>query len=622
MHRFFKHFPNALSGAGFYFCWMQKIITQCLFLLMACSSVTRVSAQAKYPQQYFRWPLSLAPEIVANMGELRPNHWHMGLDMRTAQKVNQPVYAAAEGYVAYAGIRAFSFGRFLVVRHPNGLSTLYAHLNDFSPAIEAYVTEQQYRQESWATELTLPAGRFPVKKGDLIAYSGTTGGSQGPHVHFEIMDTRSEKRLNPLLFGMPLADNVPPVISRLAMYDRGRSVYEQKPVLFAVRDTDSGYILPQAPVIRTGLRKTSFAIQAFDRISGSANQDGIYSATIFLDDAPLAGFVIDSIGYEDTRYMNAQIDHSYKYNGGAFLQHLSRLPGDKGGVYHPVRNDGVITLNDTVLHAVRIEVSDAYRNRVTLKFMLQYSDSLAALLPPAVPRGTGIWVPEQANILEKPDFEIYLPEACLYDTVPVRYYRTNSASANAVSALHQVQDGAIPVQEEFTVRIKPDRIIEDSWKDRIVIRRTDKSNSLVRAVWQGGWLMGKFRDFGSFQAFADLQPPVIGELGKGDTVNLSASSRISFTPSDNFGVRSFRAELNGKWLRFTNDKGRTWIYDFDERCPYGVHHLKVTVEDIAGNVATREWWFRRSPYTPPVKKAASRKQPAKKAGPAVQKKKK
>src|ERR1044071_1586712 len=198
-----------------------------LFTFLCVAAPCLLSAQKStnpYPQGYLRWPLNLSPEIVANMGELRSNHWHMGLDMRTNQKVDQPVYAAADGYIAYVGIRAQSYGRFIIINHPNGLSTLYGHLNNFAPALEAYVTDQQYTKESWPVELQIPADKFPVKKGAFIAYSGTTGGSQGPHVHFEIRDTKSDKCLNPLLFGMPLTDNVKPTMVKLALYDRGISV--------------------------------------------------------------------------------------------------------------------------------------------------------------------------------------------------------------------------------------------------------------------------------------------------------------------------------------------------------------------------------------------------------------
>ena len=188
-----------------------------------------------YPQNYFRWPLNLKPEIVANFGELRPNHWHMGLDIRTDQKENQPVYAAAAGYIAKIRVERSGFGQCIWINHPNGLTTLYAHLNAFFPALEKYVTEQQYKQETWAIELDFPKEKFPVSKGQFIAYSGNTGGSQGPHLHFEIRDTKTEECLNPLLFGLPLQDNVPPTLLKLAMYDRSGSIYEEVTQIFSIK---------------------------------------------------------------------------------------------------------------------------------------------------------------------------------------------------------------------------------------------------------------------------------------------------------------------------------------------------------------------------------------------------
>ena len=194
-----------------------------------------------YPKGYFRWPLNNKPGIAANFGELRPNHYHMGLDCRTDQHENLPVVAAADGYIAKVTIDATGFGRSIRINHPNGLTTLYAHLNDFNPALEKYVTDQQYKQQTWKIELDIPADLFPVKKGQFIAYSGNTGGSQGPHTHFEIRDTKTDKVLNPLLFGMPIPDNVPPQILRLCMYDRNRSVYEQTPHFYPVRKVGAVY---------------------------------------------------------------------------------------------------------------------------------------------------------------------------------------------------------------------------------------------------------------------------------------------------------------------------------------------------------------------------------------------
>ncbi|TMI65711.1 MAG: M23 family metallopeptidase [Bacteroidetes bacterium] len=610
MIRFFKNYIRLVS-----------FTINCLYICVSTDAQT-----VKYPQNYFRNPLDIPMELVANFGELRSNHWHMGLDIRTNQKENLPVYAAAEGYIAYVGVRPQSFGRFIIINHPNGYSTLYAHLNDFYPALHQYVLDEQYKNESWQVELDLPKDKFKVSKGQFIAYSGNTGGSQGPHVHFEIRETKTDRSLNPLLFGMPIKDDVPPTISKLGIYDRSTSTYAQTPQLFSLKNTDSGYIIPKIPVIKTGLNKISFAVEAIDRFSGSQNPNGIYTTRIFLDDERIAGFTLDQIDYRESEYINAQIDYRYYKAGKGYLQHISPLPGEKGRVYHIYNGDGIINLNDTSIHEILIEVGDADENYSKLIFKIQYKDSLA-VNKPGLP-GSGEFVPNFVNVLEKPDFEAYLPEGCIYDTIKPVYYRSNATNENAVSALHQLNDNSIPVHEEMTVKIKPNKEVRKEWQNKIIIQRNG-SYAILKPKWEGQWLSFKTGAFGTFVALLDLSSPILNDpdvykKGKGDTLDLSPATRILFTPTDISGIRKFRAELDSNWLMFTNDKGRTWIYNFDERCPYGIHHLKIAVEDLVGNTTTKEWWFKKYPYTPPPpkkkKKTSKKKTTTLKKKPVTKKK--
>jgi len=566
--------------------------------------LSQTSYRPSYPKDYFRNPMSIPIDLSANFGELRKNHWHMGLDIRTNQKENLPVHAAAGGYIAQVGIRPQSFGRFIVINHPNGLSTLYAHLNDFYPALEEYVTAKQYEQESWAVELRFQPGQFPVSRGEFIAFSGNTGGSQGPHLHFEIMDTKSEKRLNPLLFNLGVKDNVPPTVVKLALYDRSRSVHTQSPILFNLKNTDSGYVVVRPAITELPFRRVSFAIQATDRLSGSTNPNGIFSAKLYVDEELQSGFIIDSIDYNETLYMNAHIDYSYKENGGVYLQQLSRMPGDKGSAYHNYKNDGVIELSDTSIHDVSIDVRDAHGNSSVVLFRMRYNDSLAAREQGREPRES--IVTGKNYELDRLDFHVSIPEGSVYDDVPVHYFRTRGTQSNAVSDIHQLNDHSFPLHKDITVSIRPDRNIPEEWKDKLILQRTGKGSTVRHVRLENGWVKGNFDEFGKFQLLVDLIAPQLNEPGRGDTVNLSSSTRIMFTPSDNFGiVKKFRAELDGKWLRFTNDKSRNWIYRFDDRWSYGIHELKVTVEDHAGNITSKSWWIRREPYTPPPPKKKS-----------------
>lgn len=584
---------------------MRNWCTIILFIFSHC--ILFAQSRPNYPKYYFRNPLGIPMDLTANMGELRPDHWHMGLDIRTQKKENLPVYAAAGGYIAKVRIEKFGYGRSIYINHPNGMTTVYGHLNKFFPALEKYVTEQQYKKQSWEIELNFSKNQFPVFKSELIAYSGSTGNSQGPHLHFEIRNAKTTKCLNPLLFGFPIKDEVPPELLQLAMYDRSISVYSQDPQLFSLRKTrDSGYIIGSTPAIQTGLRKLSFAIQAFDRMKRSGSADGIYSAKIFFDNKPVIAFVLDSIDYDESAYVNAQIDYKYRYNGGAYLQHLSMMPGDHGVAYKKITGDGIFYLNDTGFHLVHIEVRDAYNHRSQLNFMIRHVDSLEKA---ATADTLEKFIPNQVNFFQKPDFEMSLQQNSLYDTVSVIYYRSISSLSNSVSASHQLNDASIPLHFAASVRIKPGEEIPEALKNKIVIRRNDSPGSIVRkAQWDQGWLVAKFGDFGNFQALIDTIPPVIKDIGTGDTIDLSPSKSIVVEVRDNFGaVRNFRGEIDSQWIRFTNDKSGPFIYDFDERCPYGVHQLKVTVEDLVGNSTTKTWWFKRNPYTPPPKKVIHRK---------------
>jgi hypothetical protein len=540
-----------------------------------------------YPQNYFRHPLDIPMKLVANFGEIRANHWHMGLDIRTQQKVNLPVFAAADGYVSRIVVEPGGFGQAIYIDHPNGYTTLYAHLNAFFPALADYVKKQQYAKQSWNIDIPIPANLFPVKKGTFIARSGSTGGSEGPHVHFEIRDTKTGKCLNPLLFNFPIADAVAPTIYRLAMYDRNKSTYEQTPQVITLKKESSKYKLP-SELLRVGSDKISFAINAVDHFSGTLNPNGIYCAEIMIDDKPVSQFVLNNIGYDETRYINAQVDLPYKSRGGPTLQQISPLPGAMKVAYDVFNGTGIIELKDREPHNIDIEVQDANKNTSTIHFSVQYDPTLTK---PYMPSPVQELVPGQVNVVELDAFELFTTESTLYDSIHVNYEMVSNKETGAVSAMHKFLTAGIPAHDLFTVRIKPDIDITADQRDKLVIKNISGSRTFVsKASWQNGWLSARFRQFGTFQAFIDTTPPAVNA----PPTNLSKTSRLVFTPRDNFNtIKSFRGEVDGKWLCFSNDKGKTWIYQFDENFPRGAHELKLTIQDEAGNVMERTWNVRR-----------------------------
>jgi hypothetical protein len=597
---------------------------------------------APYPRDYFRDPLDIPITLAANFGELRPNHYHMGLDIRTRKKVNLSVFAAADGYIAHVKIEPAGFGQAIYIRHPNGYTTLYAHLNKFYPALAAYVSQQQYKLESWQVFLDIPPGLFPVRKGDFIAYSGSTGGSEGPHLHFEIRRTSDDTNLNPLLFGLPVPDSTAPVILRLAVYDRSRSVYEQSPRILAVRKmarmtsgvgpaVDASYFV-EPGLIRAAYFRISFALSAYDTQSGSSNPNGIYQAILYEDEQPVIGFQMDNINYDHTRDINAHIDYRTKEKGGPFLQHLSRLPGySSPSIYRSFRNgsgaDGVLDLSDGIPHAIRIELKDSYGNPSNLKFQVQYQPLRDQPLADHGGMGNNSrqsgadtigndggsdkavskeFYPGMPDGIETADCSFYIPEKGLYDTVNLQA-RTIARNGigpvlflpGGVSAIHEIGFPWIPLQGAMLIRIRPDRELSDAAKKKVVIVRwagekAGEKKDVERPEWKDGWASARFREFGNFQLLEDEQAPVITPIGFREGAMLNRSSRIAFMVKDNLGaIRACRAELDGKWLCFTNDKNLAYIYTFDEHCAPGKHVLKIMAEDEAGNRTVKEFRFTR-----------------------------
>ncbi len=560
-------------------------LTLCIFI-----SFSNISAQIfitkNYPKNYFKWPVGAAVGIVANFGELRPNHYHMGLDCRTDQKENVSVYASADGYIAKVKIEPYGFGRCIYINHSNGLTTVYAHLNAFEPALEKYVTQQQYNLQQWKVFLDIPANLFKVKQGDYIAASGNTGGSQGPHTHFEIRDTKTDKCLNGLMFGLPITDNVPPEIIRLAVYDRTKSTYDQSPKLYSLKKVNGIYTVTGGRIIAPSIR-VSFALTMQDKNSLSNNPNGVYAAAVYDNNKMISRFELDSISYAQTRYFNAHIDYKTKARGGPWLQYLSPLPGYENFIYKTDRNKGVVVFADSEKHAINIIVADANGNQSKLNFEIVASKVQQVK---AEITSTQKFIPNYLNVFDNGKVKFYLSENALFDTVHFMYKELPSAEGKTI---YQLMNASIPLQTYFPVSIKENFAVEDT--EKIIMERFYGSKKdFAKAVYKNGWYTASFREFGNFQLMIDREPPTVVPIGFRDGINAAGLKRILFQVKDNTeDIVNFTALLDGNWLRFSNDKGINFIYNFDEKCEKGAHELKITATDLVGNTTERTYKFVR-----------------------------
>ena len=542
-----------------------------------------------YPENAFAYPLNIPVKLNANFGELRNNHFHMGLDLFTLRKENLPVYAPADGWIAKVKIDPKGFGNATYINHYNGLTTLYCHMNSFPPQVLKAIKEGQYKKEKWKGDVEFDKERFPVKKGDFIGYSGNTGASAGPHVHYEIRRTEDDACINPLLIHK-MYDVTPPDLQRIAFYDRNKSTYEQQPRMMPVIHGAGGHTITGGH-IKVSSNKVGVAVGATDRMTGVPNANGIYQALLYVDDAPVSGFQLDGIDYLQTRYLNAHIDYRIKKSGGAYWQHVTPLPGDLLPINFRGTESGCIELNDTEPHNVRLEVKDANGNAINMRFTIQWTGEQGSSL--LTVKNSRYMFPGMINVFEKEALQVLSSEKSYYDAFLMKYSVKNGLPA-MISDIHTVHTPMIPVHDSLHYRIKANRFLSINEQDRVVmVKSAGGKIDIAKADLTGDWYEAKFREFGDFWLEVDNNPPQITLTGLYDgAVVREGSAIVCAVKEDKKEIRHFRAELDGKWLMFEG-LGPVFRYRVDEYCPPGEHELVIRVEDEAGNETVKRFNFTR-----------------------------
>ncbi|MCB0696052.1 MAG: M23 family metallopeptidase [Chitinophagaceae bacterium] len=544
-----------------------------------------VTAQ-EYPQGYFRNPLNIPIVLAGNFGECRSNHFHSGLDIKTESRENLPVYAAADGYVARIKMQKGGFGHALYLVHPNGYSTLYAHLNDFAPEIQEYMKAEQYRRKSWTVDLYIPASKFPVKKGDLIAYSGNTGGSTAPHLHFEIRDSRTENPVNPLLFGFDIKDNIPPTPYNVVFYDMLQSVYEQKPLFKTPKKKGNIYFIDTV-IVSTPL--IGIGIDEFDYMNDSKNTLTMYKGELYMDEEQQSEITIDNISYDITRYLHAFADYKTKREKDRWVQQFFLLPGNRLTHIYTQLNKmkGRLEIEDGLPHLVKMHLADALGNPTNIEFYVRYNG--AEQVPNNCDSGT-LFKVNKPNSFSHPNVKFVLDSKDLYDDVCFTFIE--KPDANAYSARYYLHNTSVPVHSYFSLYIKPNKPVPFELRSKIALVEEDNNKDYGKAaVYDNGWYRASTRNFGQYRLVADNTPPSIIPMQSREA--LLKSSRITFKVNEDItSVDKFDATLDGQWVPF-EQSGDVFFYTFDDHCPKGDHELIITAADENGNEETIKYSFKR-----------------------------
>lgn len=571
------------------------------YLFSICISLTcslPAWGQSTYPTDYFRLPLDLPVALSGTFGELRSNHFHTGLDFRTRQTTGHPVRAAADGYISRLSESPYGYGKALYIDHPNGYTTVYAHLERFAPAAAAELKKSQYEHETFSANILLPPGKIPVKKGDIIAWSGNSGSSAGPHLHFEIRHTESEEPINPLLFGLPVPDGVPPTISGLFIYPINDSSSVNGAGFragFSVARTGEGTYVVQPSQTITVYGRIGFGIIAHDQLDGAPNRNGNYSIELKKDGETIYHAETDRLNFSHNRAMNAHIDYAAYLLDGRRIQKSYVSPGNPLTIYKRLRNRGSAWFTQAGTYRMEYIVRDVAGNRAVLRFTLTATDTLETKTPPQPPRNEATrFRYDRTNAFAGPEFRLHMQDSTLYEDIHFEY-RSGEAPSGSFSQLHQVHHRNIPLHRFVDIAIKTHPGLTDTARALVV---NDRKQAFVTA-WEAGWAKTKVREFGNFYVTVDNTPPRIRPVTISAGKDMSKNSAIEVRISDDLsGIQSFRGSIDGKWVLMEYDaKTATLRHVFDERTPANngtvKHTFHLLVSDMKNNTAEFEADFRR-----------------------------
>jgi len=547
----------------------------------------------------FRRPLDIPVLLSATFAELRDNHLHSGIDYRTQGVIGHKVYACERGYVSRISVSPVGYGNALYIAHPNGYTTVYGHLDAFNEDITAYVKQQQYKQERFAVNLFPESTLLPVKRGDVVAFSGNTGGSSGPHLHFEVRDTKTEETINPLQFGFGVRDNIPPVIQRLAIYPIGAGSTVNGSANTLILDLEkSGNTYRIAGGKKLNIEgKVAFGIDTYDLTTGSANRCGPYSIRLWVDSAMIFSQTMDRFSFDETRYINSLIDYGYYVNHRVRFNRLFMEPNNQLSVYDRHFNRGVVSFSDSANRRALVVVSDFHGNSSRLEFTFGYAPGKTVSTPVMPPILEALKLP---GLISEPVYKkelkhtqqglrVVIPADALYDEI--NFTCTASATPKGLySRAYKIHHLSAPLHKAMTIEIAADSLpVRLREKALIVQIGPDGRRSNAGGAYSNGVVSARSTVFGEFAIGVDTIPPRITPVNIRNGANMTGVKNMRFTIRDDFsGISSYNGWIDGQWALFEYDaKNNLLYYNFDaDRLSKNTQHtLELKITDGKGNVA-------------------------------------
>ncbi len=549
--------------------------------ILLLSSILCGSAQ-NHPTDYFQAPLDIPLILSGTFGELRSNHFHAGIDIKTQGASGHKVYAVADGYVSRIKVSPWGYGKALYITHPNGYTSVYAHLSKYHGSIEEKVKAAQYSKESFAIELFPQKEELVVKKGDLVALSGNSGSSAAPHLHFELRTSKNEFPQNGLHFGFDIEDDIAPIIREIKVQPRGeKSQVNQQELGKFFKPTKEGNIYKvEKPILVYG--KVSVGIYTHDLLNGANNKNGVYSVDLYIDGNQIYFHEMDEFGFHETRYINSHIDYAEKQLSKKRIHSCFLEVNNPLSIYEHVENNGLIEVDS--IHQGKFTIKDVYGNTSELHFILESTSYIPPTNPQISAPVVATFPYQDANIYKNEGIEIHIPKKALYDTLQFQYSVSPENPSVCYAPIHHVHNENTAVHKSYAISIKSD--IDSTLKSKAFIAQINKNGTLTYrgGKWLNNKLSTKLKSFGNFSVSIDTLPPIIkginiypGKIMTSSTIRMSIKDEMS-------GIKSYRGYIDGKWIIMEYDpkKARLTHY-FEKELERGKHTFNLEVIDEKDN---------------------------------------
>lgn len=563
-------------------------------------SVTLAAQQVEYPKNYFRSPMDIPLKLSGNFGELRPNHFHAGIDITTSNQQNLPVRAAADGYVTRIKVGPYGYGKALYITHSNGYVTVYGHLNNYNKAISEYLEKEQYSREVSEIELLPRPGDLPVKKGELVAYSGNTGSSGGPHLHFEIRDAQTEEALNPQLFGLGIRDTVAPVIQTIAIFplDAYSTINgANKTKYIAVKKAGKKYV-PVSPETLTLSGHFKVGVECHDFENLRHGKNGVYSIELYKNKTQLYGHRLDRMGFTDSRGINCFIDYAEQEKRKKLYQCSYVAECSPLHVYYNVQHNGSLELNSNSTDTLRYRVADCFGNAAECSLVVKSKSGYAQAKATADEAKKTHDCAAALTLGIKDVCDFSMPEKSIYERDSIGI---SNFAGKGETPYVRIGNPLVPLHNACSLSIYAP-LLPDSLKTKaFLVGISDKgTRSYAGGTFADGKITGTIKSFGSYTIGTDTKAPTVtpsnfDQKGKVQT-DFTALKFIGFTVSDNFsGIGTYKLLIDGKWVLLEYEpKKRLLFYTFDEHVGKGEHELVLTVADKKGNEVVYKKSFHRN----------------------------